>query len=631
METSTTDAPRLRDGAVWLQLAEVVRTLRVETLRWGSGLYFLVLGLSFLLLPQGPVGQWLNPSWVPGGMLVLAGLATLWLMVLPLPRHIAVPITLICVLPPLGITAVYFWLGVVPAATTLGLFTLGAALAPLARPPADATRFRPDALGLVLGLIVVVQGMDFLSSHPAAAASTAASFGLPATSIGTGLVVGGVAVVGSQLITATPPVLRWLAHVACGSVVLWLQAGIAILIDPLYWVLGMAGTLRGIALLILPWWSERAEAFDQVAFRPRLALALVTAALLPVAIALPVVLTALPEGSAALTYARQVAFGSSLLVILLAGVGGWWLAGSLAAPLQRLMHGVQAIAKQQATALPPQQVTELVALSEAVEQMAQTLAARAEERAQLYESEQEARMQAQAAVQMRDAFLSVAAHELRSPLTALLGNAQLLQRRLKPGATVAEREQRQAGVVVDQAARLDRLIGELLDVSRLEMGQLQLNRTPLELTSLVQRLIEETRPLLNEHQLVYEGPGQPIVVSGDELRLTQVMQNLLGNAVKYSPAGGAVTVRVCPESNHVVIAFCDVGIGIPAEALPNLFQRFYRASNAERQGIGGMGVGLYVVHEIVSLHGGTLDVASVEGQGSTFTVRLPLPGVEEGR
>ena len=114
------------------------------------------------------------------------------------------------------------------------------------------------------------------------------------------------------------------------------------------------------------------------------------------------------------------------------------------------------------------------------------------------------------------------------------------------------------------------------------------------------------------------------MVVGDELRLEQVLQNLIQNALKYSPDGEPVAVRVERRLGQAAVAVTDRGIGIPAAALPRLFARFYRAPNAEAQQIGGMGVGLYVVKEIITLHGGDVMVESVEGQGSTFTILLPL-------
>lgn len=596
----------------------------VETLRPIGGFYLLILGMSFLLLPQGQLGVWLQPIWVPGAGLVVAGLASLWLSVVPLPRRPAAAIASLCSLPPLIIAGAYLFLGALPAAATLGFVTLSLILAPFIPPIAPDGPRRPDALGLVFGAAAVVQGLDFLA-RPDSIANLPAALGMPALPLSLLLISIGLAVVVTQLVTVTPSALYWLAHISYGLTMIGLQAAIAIVVDPLYWVLGAATYLRGASVLILPWLSARAACVDRVAFRPRVALALLTVAILPIAIALPLVIATIPLYSAELATARQVAFGSTLLVMLGASVGGWWLAGSLTAPLTRLMRGVNRIAGgQRGVVLPQQGVTEVVSLTGAVAHMAQTLEARAEERALLLEREQQARERSQEAVRVRDAFLSIAAHELKTPLTALLGQAQLVVRRAAQAELTSARDQRALHTIVEQATRLHRMIDALLDVSHLETGQLQVEQAPMDIAALVRRVSSEIEPTLRTHRLICEVPMAQLLIAGDELRLRQVLENLIGNAVKYSPNGGLVTVRVAVDDRQVMLSVSDEGIGIPRDVLPKLFQPFFRAANVESQRISGIGVGLYVVKEIVSLHGGTVDVRSTEGQGSTFTVRLPL-------
>jgi signal transduction histidine kinase len=137
-------------------------------------------------------------------------------------------------------------------------------------------------------------------------------------------------------------------------------------------------------------------------------------------------------------------------------------------------------------------------------------------------------------------------------------------------------------------------------------------------------VIAEMLPNLHLHTLVHSGLEQPLILDGDEARLEQVFQNLLQNAVKYSPDGGLIKVQVECRDGYTYISVSDEGIGIPEAARDRLFQRFYRASNVDAVNIGGMGIGLYVVKEILSHHGGTVSVQSIEGQGSTFVIRLPL-------
>ena len=148
------------------------------------------------------------------------------------------------------------------------------------------------------------------------------------------------------------------------------------------------------------------------------------------------------------------------------------------------------------------------------------------------------------------------------------------------------------------------------------------------MNALAHRLAQETQLTSDRHTITFSGANQPIMLLGDELRLEQVVQNLIQNAIKYSPGGGTVTVLVERQGANAHVRVSDQGIGIPAAAQPQLFRRFYRAPNADSQHISGMGIGLYVVKEIIELHGGSVEVASQEQQGSIFTIRLPLLEVD---
>jgi PAS domain S-box-containing protein len=257
-------------------------------------------------------------------------------------------------------------------------------------------------------------------------------------------------------------------------------------------------------------------------------------------------------------------------------------------------------------------------------ELAEELARRAAvamENARLYGAAQEA-------VRAREVFLSVASHELKTPLTTLLGNAQLFLRRSERERSLNERDGRSLRLVVEQAHRLNRMIGALLDLSRLQAGQLSIEHAPVDLSALIQRVVEEAQTGLERHTLAYIKPNDRLTIIGDELRLEQVIQNLVQNAIKYSPNGGLVEVRAARHGVMACVSVTDQGIGIPQTALSRLFTRFYRAPNVDPQHISGMGVGLYVVKEIVSLHGGEAEVESQEGVGSTFTICLPLADAE---
>ena len=251
-------------------------------------------------------------------------------------------------------------------------------------------------------------------------------------------------------------------------------------------------------------------------------------------------------------------------------------------------------------------------------------AAMAIEHARLYAEAQTATEEAQAAVRLRDQFLSIAAHELRTPVTSIHGYGQVLQMRATRDQDVSARDLRAIKVIVDQSERLSTLISTLLDVSRLEIGQFSLECQRVDLCAMGRQISEDVRLGLDQHTLTYTCPDMPIVIDGDALRLEQVVQNLLQNAIKYSPQGGPIRLSISHQDEQAVLSVTDCGVGIPQDAQANLFQRFYRASNAATSNISGMGIGLYVVNEIVARHGGAIEVDSVEGQGSTFTVRLPL-------
>lgn len=239
------------------------------------------------------------------------------------------------------------------------------------------------------------------------------------------------------------------------------------------------------------------------------------------------------------------------------------------------------------------------------------------EQARLYQA-------AQDAIREREALLSIASHELKNPLAALLGYAHLLQRRMLSDHNVSERDQRTVQTILTQAERINRMLTDLLDVSRLDSGQFPLDQLPLDLSTLVHTVLDELKPTLAGHTVIIEDGDAPIMIAGDQERLSQVLRNLIGNAIKYSPSGGQICIEVTAENEQACLAIHDEGIGIPEDALPHLFQRFYRAANAAGHAIQGFGIGLYVVKEIVTRHGGTVDVTSMEGRGTTFKLCLPL-------
>jgi signal transduction histidine kinase len=225
------------------------------------------------------------------------------------------------------------------------------------------------------------------------------------------------------------------------------------------------------------------------------------------------------------------------------------------------------------------------------------------------------------ATRLKDDFLSSAAHDLRTPLTTLLGQAQLLARQanrdaLGPAYTTG------IDRLVREARRLGTLVGELLDASRAERGQLVGQREPVDLAELVRQACE--RHTSERHSCRIEA-DRPVVGDYDPVRIQQLLDNLIENAVKYSPEGGEVHVRVWPEDALARVSVSDHGIGIPPDDLPRLFDRYHRGTNVDDRRFSGMGLGLYICRGIAEQHGGRIWAESAPGQGATFHVALPRP------
>jgi PAS domain S-box-containing protein len=228
--------------------------------------------------------------------------------------------------------------------------------------------------------------------------------------------------------------------------------------------------------------------------------------------------------------------------------------------------------------------------------------------------------------QLKDEFIGMAAHELRNPLTALKGFVEtlLIQSRPGRGMPLTGWQQETLGEIEIATDRLVELTEALLDVTRIQAGRLILSFASYDLVSLVRKVVQRVQEGAPQHGIGLQTKLESLVVSLDAFRIEQVLLNLLHNAVKYSPARGSITVTLeaNQEQNQVVMQVQDHGIGIPAEQQPLLFQRFARAYNV--QGIAGVGLGLYLCRELVERHGGRIWFESVEGQGSTFFVALPI-------
>lgn len=245
------------------------------------------------------------------------------------------------------------------------------------------------------------------------------------------------------------------------------------------------------------------------------------------------------------------------------------------------------------------------------------------ERLQL-ELEHEARLRAEDAVRVREEFLSTAAHELKTPLTSVKVAAQFLDRLLAQEDADGEQLRKLSGQLNSQVTRLETLVTDLLDISRVQLGRLALRARPADLVTIVRGVVErfEHAPERTErHTLVLDAPDE-LEGFWDPERLDQVLTNLLSNALKYSPDGGEVRVRLERDADSAFIEVEDHGVGIPAHEITQLFQPFSRASVSRE--ISGTGLGLYISRGIVERHGGTLDARSEPGAATTFRVTLPL-------
>ena len=244
------------------------------------------------------------------------------------------------------------------------------------------------------------------------------------------------------------------------------------------------------------------------------------------------------------------------------------------------------------------------------------------EREILLESEKAARRDAESANRAKDEFLATLSHELRTPLNAIVGWAHLL----KTGQLDEGQRARAVDVIDRNAKAQSQIVADVLDVSRIVMGKLRLDVRPVALATVVEEALDTLRPAAaaKEIQLEASLTGDERV-SGDPDRLQQIVWNLISNAIKFTPSGGSVRVRLRRADGHVDVVVEDTGAGIRPDFLPHVFERFRQSDSSSTRAHGGLGLGLALVRHLVELHGGTVSAESLgQGHGATFTVRLPL-------
>ena len=244
-----------------------------------------------------------------------------------------------------------------------------------------------------------------------------------------------------------------------------------------------------------------------------------------------------------------------------------------------------------------------------------------EERARLFEMEKAARAEAEAASRAKDEFLAMLGHELRNPLSPIVTALQLMRLR---GDTSAPKER---AIIERQVKHLVGLVDDLLDVSRITRGKIELRREPVEMADVIAKAVEMSSPLLEQraHQLTVDAPrGRGLKVEADPARLSQVFANLLANAAKYTEAGGRIQVSAVRDGNTVRAKVSDNGAGIDPHLLPRVFDLFIQAKQTLDRSQGGLGIGLTIVRNLVELHGGKVSARSEGlGRGSDFVVELP--------
>jgi signal transduction histidine kinase/CheY-like chemotaxis protein len=227
----------------------------------------------------------------------------------------------------------------------------------------------------------------------------------------------------------------------------------------------------------------------------------------------------------------------------------------------------------------------------------------------------------------KDDFIALLAHELRNPLAPLRNGLQVL--RLSEEGSVRDRSQQ---MMERQLSHMVRLIDDLMDVSRISRNKMELRRAPVELADVVSSAVETVRGSIEKarHELIVSLPGRPVRLDADLTRLAQVFSNLLTNSAKYTPAGGKIWLTAATRGGAVEVTVRDTGIGIPAEALPRIFDMFSQVDRSMERAAGGLGIGLALVKGLVEMHDGTVTAASAgPGRGSTFTISLPMLPAEE--
>jgi signal transduction histidine kinase len=312
---------------------------------------------------------------------------------------------------------------------------------------------------------------------------------------------------------------------------------------------------------------------------------------------------------------------TAVLALALGGAAAYTIARRIARDISTTVDAADAIAVGREPDVPPASVTEVQHLADALVRAGRLLKDRERERDERVSRADAARAEAEAADRAKDEFMAMLGHELRNPLAPALTALHLVKQR---GGQYAQRE---CDIVDRQVRHLARLVDDLLDVSRLRRGAIQLRRERTAVVDVIGRAVEMAAPLVEEraqHLMVDVPPG--LIIDGDAERLAQVFTNLIANAAKYTEPGGHITVTAHEADGWAVVQCVDDGMGISEDLLPRVFDLFVQGERGLDRRQGGLGLGLGVAKTLVESHGGRIDAMSAgPGEGSTFVVMLPMP------
>jgi signal transduction histidine kinase len=319
-----------------------------------------------------------------------------------------------------------------------------------------------------------------------------------------------------------------------------------------------------------------------------------------------VVVTVQSPGSAVFQILRDDLFPpmieAGLVALVAAIILAFWITRWVVAPLQHISRGAHAITTGDYQPIPLEGPSEVKELGQSFNDMS---------------------MRIQSSQKSQRDFIANVSHELKTPLTSIQGFAQAIQ----DGTANTPEALKQAGTIIySEASRMFRMVMDLLDLARLDSGIADLEHTPLDLAAILNNIVDKMTPQARQAQVDLASKISAIPpILGDADRLSQVFTNLVDNAIKYTPAGGHVTVSAGQTDGKVEITVSDSGMGISPEDLPHIFERFYQTDKSRRGGRGhGVGLGLAIAREIVLAHQGSMDVTSTPGQGSNFVIKLPL-------